>query len=496
MKRLPMLLAAIVLSAAVAAPESREQSQPNPQVIYACLQRNDTFRIVAANEACRANEVRVTWNTVGPQGPAGADGPIGPQGPQGVAGATGATGPQGATGAVGPQGERGIDGARGDAGPQGPIGPTGVQGPIGPAGAMGPTGPQGPQGVQGQIGAQGPIGPQGPAGADGATGPTGPQGAKGDQGEIGKTGQRGATGEQGPQGPPGSSFLAMPQDENTAMLSASNVYVKVPGWNGGNGFVPSGISRIGMDIDVREMTTGLDVEYRLYGPAEAHFSDVTLQLPVLMRPEGRGWFSDVSSGKNVRKNITVELRDSAGVATMKATLFECFPVAYDNENVQIDLRVGWIEIETLAEFPQLDGFDELELPVDATHQINTTGAAGTADNYAIQVTGGALRLEVTETTIGSDRFQTIALGHKTVDTLKMRLVSASAFVTAWINDTVQGRPWKRQVEVTDTAGGPIRIFHDAFPTRVTFLNPLLILDNGMAPAVLDISIKPIRVELK
>ena len=84
--------------------------------------------------------------TVGPQGPAGAEGATGPQGPTGPAGADGATGPQG---------------------------------PAGPAGADGATGPQGPAGPAGADGATGPQGPAGPAGADGATGPQGPPGPNG-----------------------------------------------------------------------------------------------------------------------------------------------------------------------------------------------------------------------------------------------------------------------------------------------------------------------------
>ena len=99
--------------------------------------------------------------TVGPQGPAGAEGATGPQGPTGPAGADGATGPQG------PAGPAGADGA------------TGPQGPAGPAGADGATGPQGPTGPAGADGATGPQGPAGPAGADGATGPQGPPGPNG-----------------------------------------------------------------------------------------------------------------------------------------------------------------------------------------------------------------------------------------------------------------------------------------------------------------------------
>jgi len=56
---------------------------------------------------------------------------------------------------------------------------TGTVGPQGPAGAEGATGPQGPTGPAGADGATGPQGPAGPAGADGATGPQGPPGPNG-----------------------------------------------------------------------------------------------------------------------------------------------------------------------------------------------------------------------------------------------------------------------------------------------------------------------------
>jgi hypothetical protein len=100
----------------------------------------------------------VWQSAVGPQGPAGAQGPQGIQGPAGTAGA---------------QGPQGLQGPAGAAGLQGPTGPTGSQGLQGAAGA------QGPQGVAGPAGAQGPQGIQGPAGAQGAQGPAGVQGPTG-----------------------------------------------------------------------------------------------------------------------------------------------------------------------------------------------------------------------------------------------------------------------------------------------------------------------------
>lgn len=64
------------------------------------------FRVLESGK-CRSNEIAVSWNKTGPQGPAGAPGASGP------------------AGAEGPKGDAG---ARGDAGPQGPKGDPGAAG--------------------------------------------------------------------------------------------------------------------------------------------------------------------------------------------------------------------------------------------------------------------------------------------------------------------------------------------------------------------------------
>jgi len=111
--------------------------------IRGCVSSNGQLRIAGDAEACRTNEVLVTWSMRGPQGVQGLQGPAGP------AGAMGMQGPAGAMGATGPQG------------PAGAVGAIGPQGPAGATGAIGPTGPQGSQGSQGSTG---PAGPQGEAG--------------------------------------------------------------------------------------------------------------------------------------------------------------------------------------------------------------------------------------------------------------------------------------------------------------------------------------------
>lgn len=188
--------------------------------------------VAAADQARAWAEAAELSATVGPQGPAGADGvgvPAGgatgqvlakssgtdfdtawidaPSGSGGagasayeVAVANGFVGDEAAwlASLVGPAGATGPQGPAGNTGPQGPAGDTGPAGADGLsayevavaggfvgneaawlASLVGPQGDVGPAGPTGATGPSGATGPQGPAGADGATGPQGPAGDPG-----------------------------------------------------------------------------------------------------------------------------------------------------------------------------------------------------------------------------------------------------------------------------------------------------------------------------
>jgi hypothetical protein len=145
---------------------------------------------------------------------------VGPQGPAGIQGPQGLTGPAGPQGLQGPQGVTGPIGPQGIAGPIGPVGPQGLQGPPGADGVDGAQGPQGIAGPSGNTWLTGSINPTILQGVDGdlylntttgqyfkkisgtwvsqgnITGPVGPQGLQGPQG---------VPGTPGPAGPPGTS---------------------------------------------------------------------------------------------------------------------------------------------------------------------------------------------------------------------------------------------------------------------------------------------------
>jgi hypothetical protein len=102
-----------------------QASIPDSQgVIHGCyfkgsstLERLGALRVIDTDkgQACRSDELAITWKqngATGPTGPTGARGPTGTRGPTGAQGPTGTTGATGATGATG------------STGPTGPTGPT------------------------------------------------------------------------------------------------------------------------------------------------------------------------------------------------------------------------------------------------------------------------------------------------------------------------------------------------------------------------------------
>jgi hypothetical protein len=208
-----ILATALVVALTMATSAAVAVADSPPEMIYACVNNSSgTFKRVSATTTCASNEIKLEWNSQGPQGDPGPVGPAGPQGPTGPAGATGPQGDTGATGATGPQGPAGPAGPPGPQGDKGDTGDTGATGAQGPAGPVGPQGPQGDTGATGATGPQGPAGPAGPPGPQGATGATGPAGPIGPQGPAGTAGTANVTIRQGPSvvvpGAPGALFIA------------------------------------------------------------------------------------------------------------------------------------------------------------------------------------------------------------------------------------------------------------------------------------------------
>ena len=85
-----------------------------------------------------------------------------------------------------------------------------------------------------------------------------------------------------------------------------------------------------LTIDVREMTTGADWDYRVYGPGDAHYGSITVRSRVgANSTELYQWWLDCSRGQNVRKQISVICLKRDGSESRRFNCFECFPTRWD-----------------------------------------------------------------------------------------------------------------------------------------------------------------------
>ena len=98
------------------------------------------------------------------------------------------------------------------------------------------------------------------------------------------------------------------------------------------------------------------------------------------------------------------------------------------------------EAATSDKFAQVQGF-----------QVDIVGATGKEVDTAWEsVSGGEMTIELTETTVGSDKFKTNSPGHKTVGEITLRgaMTDKRAALCQWINETVSGKAAKRTISIT------------------------------------------------
>ncbi|MFC1705834.1 phage tail protein [Planctomycetota bacterium] len=85
-----------------------------------------------------------------------------------------------------------------------------------------------------------------------------------------------------------------------------------------------------LSIDEREMTTGADWDYRVYGPGDAHYGSITVKARVgKQSKELYEWWKQCSIGKDIRKSISVICLKRNGTEARRFNCLECFPTQWD-----------------------------------------------------------------------------------------------------------------------------------------------------------------------
>ena len=264
-----------------------------------------------------------------------------------------------------------------------------------------------------------------------------------------------------------------------------------------------------LNIDARETTTGLDVEYRTYSPGAAHWGQAKFTSACTLggSKELQQLFQSAAKGKNIRKNITVTLFKSDKSPGRSYSLIDAIPVGY----IGCDKRDP-NGTETIIVEPQYilfgapgDAPIPNKPPAAATFRLDLAGADGTGSgDYSWELAnGGAASHEDPPLVIGKFDPASPAIDLKprrTVSALTLRgaMTAERKQLMTWLNDVVQGRDWRRQVAVSPLGqdGNPSRhyIYADVFPVRYVF--PRMSVTNTTGNVMEEVALKPIRVELK
>ena len=83
-------------------------------------------------------------------------------------------------------------------------------------------------------------------------------------------------------------------------------------------------------IDERELTTGADWDYRVYGPGDAHYGSITIRARVGKDSKALyEWFQEAATGNTRRKSISVIILTRDGKEARSFNYLDCFPTRWD-----------------------------------------------------------------------------------------------------------------------------------------------------------------------
>jgi phage tail-like protein len=288
-----------------------------------------------------------------------------------------------------------------------------------------------------------------------------------------------------------------------------------------------------LTIDVREETCGENWDFRTYASGDTHFGSVTLKSKVDKNSkELLQWFMDASVGKNVRKNISIVLKDRDGDEARRWILHDAFPIKYDPGDYSPSSTVGLETIVVKIGRVELDSDDNSEKSKNengdhdsalsvATKQdkkqiikgfrIEVSGPSGVkhVDTTWVSATGGAIvfqppltldTIPIPDTipSINQPLYCDESVGHKYVEEIVLRgpMTSSRTWIAENINDVVKGKFSTFDLTLVEIGkdGQDVRryTYEDCFVTRYVY--PKLSAD-GTGNLYEEVSIKPERLDL-
>jgi len=248
-----------------------------------------------------------------------------------------------------------------------------------------------------------------------------------------------------------------------------------------------------LNIDIREVTTGLDVEYRSYAPGQAHWGNVRLTPASPNDPCLADWLADAKA-KGIRKNITVTLFKSDKSPGRSYQLFDVLPISFspaqsgDEPGTQVlTAQIGRVGFDggnsqSPRDVASLNGFIVQPLGKNIPPVVDAAWES---------CTGGAETLELHPANFGANAETKRSY---TEVTLRGPLTTSRGWLATLLNEQARGIDTRIMLRCGNPKGGRGYTFIEAFPVGYVF--PRMSVTNTTGNTMEEVRIKPIRVELK
>jgi phage tail-like protein len=260
-------------------------------------------------------------------------------------------------------------------------------------------------------------------------------------------------------------------------------------------------------IDAADAEAPAGAEYRHKRPGPTRFPHICLKRGVSKYQDDlAGWWEEVSGQRFFRsRSGNVILFDDKGEARTVYTFSDCLPVAYRvTESVSADGTVTAVEEYEFStqglEIRRrgIGGGASAGKPNLGKIYLEDDAGERKTDNSVESWSGGEPAL-IQTWPFRNSRFHKDLPGDKlgTDVTLDLPDGQLSEPMCEWINETVNGKPWKRSMAIEETRpnGKPGRtfIYHDCFPTRYVFPQ---MKKGGGAVQTETLTVKIGRIEFK
>lgn len=222
--------------------------------------------------------------------------------------------------------------------------------------------------------------------------------------------------------------------------------------------------------------------FKVYGPGKPHYGNATLGVPPGEDSKQLNrWFEETRAGKVARTSATITFLADNDTTSRSITLNDCVPTLFVEAAGDATGTANGLDTLTVSIGSMTFSEDSQPGPLPQKAWVEATIVSDDPASKATEVfnswSGGEPTLVLVGLLTGA-RLHTSTPGHKTVSPLvltrsreKLGPLTGTKgdFIYRWINDALNGNPWRRSVTITENGGhgaaGRSYVYNDGFPVR-------------------------------